>query len=331
MKHLLNIVPDIHANLYLNAAQQLNLNYRVINKAYSYCKIYNNKQYLIFKENVLSINSEVGRTFAANKHLSLQVLQNNNTPTPNQKHITNLHLYNKSNLINLFNSFKYKPLVLKPLSLSFGTGVYPNIDTFNEFEYAWQYLVNDLNIKSLLIEEHIFGKDYRVLIVNDKIIDVVERIPAFIMGNNQNNINELLNKKNKYRISKKLKPISVNNQLKKYIKKNYNLTLFDILPANKYLRVIQSCNFSQGGETVSIPIQSIHPDNLELFTHITKISHLNFCGIDFITPNIAISYKQVKCAVNEINSSPHQDLHYFANNQENLKPIIILLKEIFNI
>ena len=60
-----------------------------------------------------------------------------------------------------------------------------------------------------------------------------------------------------------------------------------------------------GGEPVRIDVKAIHPDNLELFTKAAEISGLLLAGLDFISTDLGISYRDNGAAVNEINSSPH--------------------------
>ena len=63
-----------------------------------------------------------------------------------------------------------------------------------------------------------------------------------------------------------------------------------------------------------IPIQKIHPDNIRLFKQINKFCGLRYCGIDFITPDIQKSYKEVKCGINELNTlSPSIEIHYLTD------------------
>jgi D-alanine-D-alanine ligase-like ATP-grasp enzyme len=57
----------------------------------------------------------------------------------------------------------------------------------------------------------------------------------------------------------------------------------------------------------------VHPDNVEMFIAARKALGLALAGIDFITPDIAKSYKDVRCVINEINRAPMLDAHYFAD------------------
>ena len=51
-----------------------------------------------------------------------------------------------------------------------------------------------------------------------------------------------------------------------------------------------------------------------MFSKINKICGLRYCGIDFITPDLSKSYKDIVSCVNEINTySPSLELHYFAD------------------
>jgi cyanophycin synthetase len=79
-----------------------------------------------------------------------------------------------------------------------------------------------------------------------------------------------------------------------------------------------NCNMATGGETRRLDVRrDVHPDNLKLFVDATRELGLRLAGIDFITPDMSRSHKDIRCAINEINRAPMLDAHYFADFAQN--------------
>ena len=52
-----------------------------------------------------------------------------------------------------------------------------------------------------------------------------------------------------------------------------------------------------------------------MFKKVNKILNLNLCGIDFMINDISKSYKiQNTSGINEVNTNPNFDIHYYCNN-----------------
>src|SRR5690606_29814515 len=64
-----------------------------------------------------------------------------------------------------------------------------------------------------------------------------------------------------------------------------------------------TANISRGG-TLRDCSAAIHPDNREMAESLARCFHLDAAGIDFITPDISRSWREVDCAVIEVNATP---------------------------
>jgi cyanophycin synthetase len=81
-------------------------------------------------------------------------------------------------------------LVVKPYNGCQGKGVSLNLTTEQQLESAYQ--IARQYADKVVIEEMLQGRDYRVLIVNGKIVAVSERIPAHVVGDGIHTIAELI-------------------------------------------------------------------------------------------------------------------------------------------
>lgn len=61
-----------------------------------------------------------------------------------------------------------------------GRGVIPGIIDCDNLKKALNYVINDLGYSEILVEKHIFGEEYRIYVVDGKVIGAIKRIPAYI-------------------------------------------------------------------------------------------------------------------------------------------------------
>lgn len=89
------------------------------------------------------------------------------------------------------------PLVLKPTNASLGNGVVTNIKNHKEFLKAVRYVRHDLGYGEVVVEQYVKGEEYRVYVIEDKVIAAYNRVPANIIGDGTHTIEELIELKNK--------------------------------------------------------------------------------------------------------------------------------------
>ncbi len=298
---------NIYFDLYLNAAKKQNIKftYLIPEKPIGY--FYKNGKKLYITHNKLGVNNCVSYLFATNKYRTYKILDIKNFPHPKailiKKDETIKDIKKKIKKLS-------KPLVVKPLKGSEGHGVTVKIKTINEIKNAIKY-ARKYNSK-IIIEEFIEGNHFRILVFQNRIIDIVQRIPAQVKGNGKDTIQSLINIKNKRRKKSGLAKIRIDEELLRHIKEQ-NLAL-SYIPKNKETVSLRlNSNMCAGGETTRIDIDSIPPVNKKMFIESTDLLGLTLSGIDFITDDITKSYSKTRCVINEINKAPMGNVHYFAD------------------
>jgi D-alanine-D-alanine ligase-like ATP-grasp enzyme len=312
----------------LHAAEKLGLSFDVISKHGSYARICHKDRNLFVVNSALSVNDQVASRLARDKFTSLQVLQKNDIKIPEQKLISTAKI-TFENFIELAVEYaqeKY-PLVVKPVKQSLGRGVYTDIRTDEELRQVVKKLYS-AKYRNLLLEQFVTGKDYRVLVFQQEVLDVVERIPAHVIGDGKTALKQLIKQKNASRAEQDMPPIRTDDKLHFQIKKE-NLTLDSVIEKDKRVRLRGTCHMITGGELERIPLSNIHDEFKEVLTNITRISRLDFCGIDIITEDITA--EKPDYVVNEINSGPFIDLHYFLKEGPNTEVVTMLLQKYFNL
>ncbi len=201
------------------------------------------------------------------------------------------------------------PVIVKPNSKSQGAGVakvYTKRDFYRAFRAALQ------KDRVALVQEALSGKDYRIVVLDDKIISAYERIPLNVTGDGRLTIAKLLERKQRFfrkigrdtfiktddfRIAMKLARSGLN--MNSVPKKGERVFLLD------------NANLSTGGDSKD-ETDFVHQSFAELAIRLTKDMGLRFCGVDLIIAGtIGDSASAVKYWVLEINAAPGLD-HYGA-------------------
>lgn len=204
------------------------------------------------------------------------------------------------------------PWVVKPLKGTLkGNGVVTDIIRYKDLR---RYLRRGLNkYPSMLIEKYYSGlQDYRVLVLDHKIIGVLHRIPAYVIGDGRSSIRQLILAKNKQRQQSKvikLGPIKVDSELRNKLK-HQHLSLHSVPKLNKRVQLKNVCNFGAGGEVHDVTRQ-ICRENANLAVKATKALDLRLAGIDFLCTDISKPLRRTGGVIIELNQHPDIAMHHF--------------------
>ena len=126
----------------------------------------------------------IGVDIAGNKELTKQLLGKGGLPVPQ-----GCVVRTREDAINCLSTLKL-PIVVKPLDGNQGRGVSLNLTTPEEvgeaFDSACQISPD------VIVEEMFRGFDYRVIVVNGKMVAAAQRIPAHVWGDGIHTIRELI-------------------------------------------------------------------------------------------------------------------------------------------
>lgn len=267
--------------------------------------------------------SSIGLDIAGDKEITKQVLAASLIPIPQ-----GLVIHSEKE-INLAIKEVGFPLVVKPLSGNHGKGITTNI-TNKEKAVSAIKIVQKYS-KDIIVEKFIQGSDYRLLIVNYKLVAAAQRIPAFIVGNGESTIQELIDEvnKNPYRgdghqnFLTKIKIDKITNT----ILDEKGLSVESVLPKGQILYLKDAANISSGGTAVDVT-DFVHPLNVILAERVARLVNLNICGIDVVTDDISKPLTAKNGAILEVNAGPGLRMHLSptAGMKRNVaKPIVEML------
>ncbi len=246
------------------------------------------------------INSVNSSYMMDDKVASKFLLTKYGCPTSKYFKIQNRFMNDEIRVSNLLKHFKIKyPVVVKPVRGSHGNGVKTDINNFND-------LMENLK-ENYLIEEQLQGENYRILVIDDKVINsVICREKPFVIGDGKSKFIDLINKKNETSPYK----LVVDYDLLSII----NIRDDSIIEKDKKVIVNNVVNYHKGATLRYVPADEFHKDNIKMFSKINKIFGSRLCGIDFISKDISKSYKEGEGSIIELNSGAHELIHY--NNDQ---------------
>ncbi len=202
------------------------------------------------------------------------------------------------------------PLVVKPISGNHGRGITVNIQNYEEALVAFR-AAKEVS-RSVIVEKYITGEDYRLLVINNKLVAAAKRTPAHVIGDGKSTIQELIDEVNKdprrgYGHEKVLTQITVNDLTKTIIEAN-GYTLETVIGDGEMLILKDTANLSTGGTAEDVT-DILHPANVSMAERISKIIDLDICGIDVMTTDITKPLSETGGAVLEVNAGPGFRMH----------------------
>jgi cyanophycin synthetase len=246
-----------------------------------------------------------------NKHLTKQILSDNGIPVPPGD-----IAYTEESAVNIGKEIGY-PLVVKPYNRNQGKGVTLNIINEEQLKIAYREALKFSS--AVIIEKFIKGKDYRVLVVGNKISAVSERRPPSVKGDGIHTIKELVNIENENLLrgqshEKPLTRIKLDSMVKQALAKA-GLNENYIPGLNEVVKLRDNGNLSTGG-TARDCTKEIHPFNSMISIKAAKILGLDIAGIDITAKDISLPISPNNGAVVEINAAPGLRMHIYPTEGE---------------
>lgn len=207
------------------------------------------------------------------------------------------------------------PVAVKPVVGHKGIGVTAAVQDEDELEIAFERAVQAIAENEpvhVIVEESISGADFRLLCVNGRFVAATERRPAFVTGDGELTIFELIQRENRTpaRVDTPTSPlgkIKLDDSMENYLEEQ-GLTLDSVLEENRTVYLRKVANLSAGGLSIDAT-HAIHPDNVILAQDVAQHFRLTCLGIDLITRDLSKSWKQGGLSIIEINAAPGIYMH----------------------
>lgn len=199
------------------------------------------------------------------------------------------------------------PVVVKPVASGKGNGVSAFVVDDHDLALAFSKAAL-ASQTGVIIERHVVGNDHRIAVFGGKVAWVVARYPASVQGDGNSSIAQLIEIENQRRqkdpISKELGliPIVVEPDMVQHLKKQ-GLSLDSKPSRNLTVKLRSIANISKGGSLADVT-DVTHPDNIDMAVSLARCFRMDTLGVDFMTPDISRSWREMTCAVIEVNGMP---------------------------
>ena len=202
------------------------------------------------------------------------------------------------------------PVVLKPYNGNHGRGITINIQAEDDVREAFQ--AAQAHSRSVIVETFQEGDDHRLLVVNGELIAATRRTPGHVVGDGTSTIAELVEAVNAdprrgVGHEKVLTRLELNREAALMMER-VGLQETSVPAEGERVFLRSTANLSTGGTATDVT-DVIHPDNRDMAVRAVRAIGLDVGGVDFITPNIAESYKDIGGAICEVNAAPGFRMH----------------------
>jgi len=243
-----------------------------------------------------------------NKDATKNLLSRNSVKTPRGKAFT--APFNREDIRSTAQSIGF-PVALKANSWSKGRGVYSKVENMQDFRYYLDTLIDDLDCKHLLVEEHVRGTDFRYYVAGDQVIGVIRKVRAHVIGDGYSTVRELIEQKNSARkLNPYLRhaPIRMDSEVERLIDAA-GLTEESVPTDEQLIYLREKSNVSAGGDSVDYTEMASTKTKQLAIDSIAALPGVSHGGVDIIVENPGT--EEETAAVLEINAAAELGLHLF--------------------
>ena len=271
---------------------------------YSLCQLGYGANQKRIQATVTSQTSSIGVDLACDKEETKFLLEQAEVPTPKGDIVRT-----ERGLQDTIKWIGY-PIVIKPIDGNHGRGITTNINNWDEALKAFE-AAKEIS-RSVIVERFITGEDYRLLVIDYKLVAAAKRTPAGVTGDGKHTIQQLIDLVNKdprrgYGHEKVLTQITVDRITEKELQK-LGYTLESVPSAGEWIQLKDTANLSTGGTATDVT-DIVHPYNIFMAERIARIIGLDICGIDIMTTDIRQPLPETGGAVLEVNAGPGFRMH----------------------
>jgi glutamate--cysteine ligase len=242
-----------------------------------------------------------------NKLVTKKILEEHKIRVPKGSEYTNAEAAKTDFLIH-----QGKAIVIKPNQTNFGLGITILKENNDEETYRRAIDIAFEHDNTILIEEFIAGKEFRIFVIGGEVVGILHRVPANVIGDGTKTIRELVEQKNLDPLRGKgyrtpLEKIRLEEAEAMFLKQQNRD--FETVPTSGetvYLR--ENSNISTGGD--SIDFTDDIPDSYkQIAIRAAKALNVVITGLDMIIPDVSAEATADNYAIIELNFNPAIHIH----------------------
>ena len=257
-----------------------------------------------FQATITCKTSSIAVDMACNKELTKKMLDMASIPVASGSICVD-----EDDLAKTIQKIGY-PIVLKPLDGNHGKGASINVTNWEDAVSGLAFAKNYSH--RIIVEKFITGFDFRILVIDNKLVAAAKRVPAHVIGDDINTIRQLiditnLDPRRGYGHENVLTQIDVDRDTEDLLEK-MNYTLETIPNKGEIVYLKSTANLSTGGTSVDVT-DMMHPENIFLAERISRVIGLDVCGVDIMAKNLTQPLKENGGVILEVNAAPGFRMH----------------------
>ncbi len=299
---------ELSTQLVLKEAIKRGIRFEIMDRSEHFIRLqkHGNVQY-VKQATKTSQDTYVSVLMMANKTVTKEVLKRAGIVVPEGTHFDTL-----ADAYEGLKAYTHQPVVIKPKSTNFGLGISIFPEGADEEDLKQAVTIAFTHDQTVLIESFIPGKEYRFLVMQDKVVGILHRVPANVIGDGVHTISELVAVKNKDPLRGKgyktpLEKIVLDESAALFLKQTG--ATFETVPVRGevvYLR--ENSNISTGGDSMDYT-DKIPQYYKEIAVAAARTVDAKICGVDMMLSDY--TDETAPYGIIELNFNPAIHIHCY--------------------
>lgn len=270
---------------------------------------YKTHEEIVKNANITSKDPYIGHYVMENKVVTKALLAEHGIHVPKS-----LEFNQFDEALKVADLYSEKAFVIKPKSTNMGIGIsiFKKGASKQAFKAALEIAFREDH--TVLIEDFAFGTEYRFYVQEGKVLSIVNRVGANVIGDGVSTVKALVEKKNedpKRGIDHRspLEKIQL-GEIEVNTLKQQGLTPDDIIPEGKQVILRENSNISTGGDSIEV-LADMHESYKEIAIKMAKVLGVKITGLDLMIEDIHTPATADNYALIEANFNPMMMMHIY--------------------
>lgn len=309
---------ELSTQLLLKAAVKRGITFKVIDRDENFVLLTKGEHMEYVKQATkTSLDSYSTVLIMENKIVTKEVLKERGIRVPNGDAFRS-----QEEALAAYETYRDKAIVIKPKSTNFGLGITIFNRAFSKEDYQKAFEMAFRHDQTILLEEFMTGKEYRFLVMGDKVVGILHRVPANVVGDGVHTIEQLVHEKNKdplrgHGYKTPLEKIQLGEAETMFLK-NHNHQWSEIPSLGQVVYLRENSNISTGGDSLDFT-DEIPESYKRLAIESAKAAGAAFCGVDMMIDDITSEATDSNYSIIEINFNPAIHIHCYPYKGKNRK------------
>ncbi|HSU42307.1 MAG TPA: acetate--CoA ligase family protein, partial [Polyangiaceae bacterium] len=250
--------------------------------------------------------SAIGEAIAQDKELTKQMLALVGVPVPEGRPVESAEeAWAAAQAVGL-------PVAVKPRKGNQGKGVSIRLHTREAVMSAYEIAAEYDRYRQVVVERHIEGVDFRLLVIGGRLVAAARREPPSIVGDGASTIAELVAVENKNPLrgddhSTALSKLRL-DEIGLETLAEQGLTADSVPAAGQTVVLRRNANLSTGGSATDVT-DEVHPLVARRAIEAARVVGLDIAGIDLVGSRVDLPLEETGGAFVEVNAAPGLRMH----------------------